>query len=213
MRSNPRFFLAHLGGFGLASFGLVGANAWYPAHMARSFGWKAGEIGLGLGLSMIIGGLIGKPLCGFVVEYLFRRGHKDANFLWYTCCLVISTPVALVSMTSGEPMHFLVGVTLLITMLSTLAAVYVSSLNLVMPNELRGRMVAFFGATVGLVALSVGPILVAAVSDYLFGGNAIGLGMATVFGTTLPLAAIALYTGRAALREGVTRAESWTGSR
>ena len=59
-------------------------------------------------------------------------------------------------------------------------------MNLVTPNELRGAGVAFFSATIGLVAMSLGAILIAAISDYVYGGNAIGLGMATLFAICLP---------------------------
>lgn len=209
IRSRGRFFFYHYAGFGLASIGFVGGSAWYPAHMGRSFGWSGSQIGLGLGAAMIIGGIVGKALCGYVVDILFRRGYKDAQFRWYAGCLILATPVGLLAATSTSPWVFLGGLTVFLTLLSPVTALYVASLNLVTPNELRGAGVAFYSATIGLFALSLGPVLIAVFSDYLYGGNAINLGIATMFGSCLPLAALALFLGRSAMWEAVTAAEEW----
>lgn len=209
MRSRGRFFICHYAGFGLASTGFVGAAAWYPAHMGRTFGWGGSQIGLGLGLAMIIGGVVGKLLCGYFVDNLFSRGYKDAQFRWYAGALVIALPIGVIAVTSASPWVFLGGFTLFQTLLSPITAVYVASLNLVTPNELRGAGVAFFSATVGLLALSLGPILIAVFSDYLYGGNAIGSGIATMFVICLPVAALFLLAGRRAMQEAITAAENW----
>ena len=112
-------------------------------------------------------------------------------------------------MTSNSPWVFLAGFTLFQIMLTPLNVVYVASMNLLTPNELRGAGVAFFSATMGLVAISLGAILIAAISDYVYGGNAIGLGMATVYAFSLPLASLALFRGCSAMREAVKAAEAW----
>jgi MFS family permease len=155
---------------------------------------------------MVAGGVVGKLLCGYFVDALFRRGYRDAQFRWYGTCLLIATPIGLVAATSGNPWVFLAGFTLFQTLLSPLNAAYMASLNLVTPNELRGAGVALFSATIGLLAISLGPILIAAFSDYLYGGDAIGYGIATLFGLCLPLAAVALLSGRSAMRAAVTAA-------
>ncbi|MCB1688296.1 MAG: MFS transporter [Halioglobus sp.] len=209
MRARGKFFFFHYLGFGLASIGFVGGVAWYPAHMARTFGWTSSEIGLGLGVAMIFGGVLGKPLCGYFVDSLFRRGYMDAHFRWYAGCLIVATPIGLVAATSDIPWVFLGGYALFQLLLGPVTAVYVASLNLVTPNELRGAGVAFYSATVGLIALSVGPIMIAVLSDYVYGGDAIGLGIATMFAICLPLAAFFLLRGRSAMCDAVTAAQEW----
>lgn len=209
MRSRGRFFAHHYTGFGLASLGIIGGAAWYPAHMSREFGWTGTEIGLGLGLTMLVGGMSGKLVCGTVVKKLFERGHADAPLLWYSGALLVAAPLGVVSLTSSSPWIFLAGFTLYQGLLTPLNVVYVAAMNLVTPNELRGAGVAFFAATMGLFAMSLGAILVAAISDFVFGGNAIGLGMAVLFGTCLPAAAVTLYRGRPAMREAVEAAQEW----
>ncbi len=209
MRSRGRFFGHHYAGFGLASLAIVGGTAWYPAHMSREFGWSGTEIGMGLGFAMIAGGVVGKISCGAVVKKLFESGHTDAPLRWYAIALLLAAPVGILAMTSDSPWVFLGGFTLFQIMLTPLNVVYIASMNLVTPNELRGAGVAFFSATIGLVAISAGAILIAVISDYVYGGNAIGLGLATLYAICLPLASVVLFRGCSAMREAVQAAETW----
>jgi len=206
----PQFFLYHFIGFGLASMGFAGGNAWYAAHLARNFGWGAGDIGLGLGLAMIVAGLLGKTLSGLAVDELFSKGYRDAQFRWYASCLVLATPIAIYASTSDDVWIFLSGIALMVMLLSPLTALYVAALNLVTPNELRGVAVALYSALAGLIALSLGPIVIAAASDYLYGGDQIGAGLATLYAISYPAAAWALWKGRHAMHNAVEEAASWT---
>lgn len=208
IKSKLRFFLCHYSGFGIASAVISGAGAWYPAHMGRTFGWGASEIGLTLGLAIVIGGITGKLLCGHMVDAMYRRGFRDAQFRWYAACLLVATPIGILATTSDNPWIFLIGIAVFLMLLSPVAACYAAALNLVTPNELRGTGMAFFASTAGLLGMGSGPILIAAASDYLYGGPAdIGLGMATVFGIGCPLAAVLLALGFRAMREAMAEAE------
>ncbi len=209
IRSRGRFFLCHYGGFGLASLGFTGGQAWYAAHMARSFGWSPAEVGTGIGVAMVIGGFGGKFTCGLGVNTLYRRGYKDAQFRWFAGCLAVATPIAVFANLSGIPWVFVAGICMFMFLLSPITATYVSSLNLVTPNELRGAGVAFFSATVGLIALSLGPFAIAAFSEYLYGGTAIGKGIATLVAMACPAAGVLLWWGRDAMHDAVLQSEAW----
>src|SRR3546814_12887649 len=60
MRGRGRFFLYHYTGFGFAAMIVTGAGTWYPAFMGRTYGWKADQIGLYLGLTLVASGIVGK---------------------------------------------------------------------------------------------------------------------------------------------------------
>src|SRR3546814_20252023 len=71
--------------------------------------------------------------------------------------------------------------TLFRSLTSSINACNNAALSLVTPNALRGTGVAFYSATVGLLGLSLGPLLMGAISDHVFHSEAaIGYGMATV---------------------------------
>jgi MFS family permease len=204
MRVRWKFFLPHYLGFGIASMMISGGGVWYPAHMSRTYGWTASEIGLHLGITLTVVGIVGKLVCGYCVDAINRRGHQDAQLLWYGSCLLVATPVAILAMSSGNPWIFVGGVGVFMFLLAPMVACCFAALNLVTPNELRGAGVAFYTATAGIAAISAGPILVALVGDTFFAGpSSLGMGLAAVFGVACPIASMLLFSGRRAMREAV----------
>jgi MFS family permease len=94
------------------------------------------------------------------------------------------------------------------TLLAALPASTFAAMNLVTPNELRGKSVALFSATAGTIGSGGGPLLVAVISDKVYGGHStIGLGMATVVAIFCPLAALALALGCRAMRSAINDAD------
>lgn len=210
MSTRKRFFTCHYTGFILASTIISGMGAWYAAHMARKFGWGAGQIGLSLGITIAGAGVIGKLLCGYVVDAMYRRGSRDAQMRWYAGCLFFATPLGIWATTSDSPWVYLAAMGGYLIFTSPLPACSSTALNLVTPNELRGTGMALYGAIGGILGAGSGPLLMAAASQYIFGSETdIGLGMATVIGVCGPLGAIFLALGFRAMREAVTEAETW----
>jgi len=207
IRGRSRFFMLHYAGFGLGAMIVTGAGTWYPAYIGRSFGWKADKIGLYLGVTLVISGVLGKLIGGLVVDGMYRRGRRDAQFRWYGCSLLAAAPLGMLAFNSGNPWVFLGFLFLFLTVLSPYMACMNASLNLVTPNELRGTGVAFFNATAGVIGAAGGPILVAGLSDRVFGGN-IGMGMTAAIAICCPLAAVLLLLGMKSMREVVTEAEA-----
>ncbi len=204
MREHPRFFACHYAGFTLAGAIIGGGGAWFPAHMGRAFGWDAGQIGLGLGLTIVAAGITGKLLTGYAVDTLFRRGKLDAQLRWYAGSLLVAMPLGIVATTGDSPWIFLTGIGLFLVLLSPLPACYAAALNLVTPNELRGAGIAFFSATAGLVGIGGGPVIIASIAEGLFGGpEHIGLGLAVTVGICCPLAAALLAAGCKPMRRAV----------
>lgn len=208
MAGRKQYYLYHYAGFGVASTILVGAGAWYPAHIGRTFGWPGSQIGLVLGILLVSSGIVSKLLCGFVVDTMYRRGYRDAQLRYYAICLLAAIPFGLIATTSDNPWIFVGGIWVMLVGLSALPACSNAALNLTTPNELRGAGIAFYAATAGLVGLSLGPILIAGFSDYVFGGNAIGYGTAAAIALCCPLAALLLGLGCRGMRDAMAEQES-----
>lgn len=205
MRSQWRFFAHHYAGFGLGATVMGGCAIWYPAHMGRTFALSPSEIGLYLGLTVIAASITGKLLCGYMVDTMYKKGYRDAQFRWYACCLLIAAPVGIVMLSTDQLWLFLVGVSIFVLLMAPLPACYCAALNLATPNEMRGTGIALFSGTAGLVAMASGPILIAAISDHFF--DSIGMGMATAIAVCCPLAALTLAKGCRAMRIAVTEFE------
>lgn len=207
MKPRWRFFTCHYLGFAVASIVLGSGALWYPAHMGRTFGWDASQIGLSLGLALILAGVSGKLLGGFIMDAMYRRGFRDAQIRWYAASLIVGTPFGILATLSDNPWVFLSGIGLFMILLAPLPACSSAALNLVTPNQLRGVGIAFFAVTGGLIGNAVGPILVAAISDNVFDSN-LGMALATTIGVCCPLAAIILALGFKSMREAMHEAEA-----
>src|SRR3546814_20939286 len=119
----------------------------------------------------------------------------------------MAAPDWLIAFLSISPRVFVGFITIFQLLTSSINACNKAVLSLVTPKALRGTGVAFYSATVGLLGLSLGPLLMGAISDHVFHSEAaIGYGMATVIGIALPLAAILLLTGRKHMRKEIGRA-------
>lgn len=213
IRGRGRFFLFHYAGFGLAAMIVTGAGTWYPAYMGRAFGWKADQIGLYMGVTLVISGIVGKLIGGLAMDAMYRRGFRDAQFRWYAAALALATPLGLIAFTHSSPWVFLGFIGLFLTVLSPFIACANAALNLVTPNELRGTGVALFNATAGLIGAGLGPIVIAAFSDQVFGGDStggrsLGLGLAAATAICCPGAALLLFLGMKSMRRAVEEAEA-----
>jgi MFS family permease len=210
IRARWRFFLFHYLAFGFAAVVLVGCGSWYAPHLGRTFHWGPAHIGLGVGLSVAGGSIIGSLFSGRMADSLFRRGNRDAQLRWYLYCVLIATPVGIVGMTSHIVWVYLGLVFCLTGLLSSLPALSMTALNIVTPNELRGTGIAVYALVTGTIGAAGGPVLIAAVSDYIYKDEkAIGLAMATVIAVFLPLAALCLGLALRPMREAVQEAEQW----
>ena len=211
VKTRPRFFLCHYLGFTFASAVLVGNGAWYAPHLARNFGWNPSKIGLTVGLMTALPSIIGMLTAGRMSDWLFRRGYRDAQLRWYASCALIATPLGIIAMTSSNPWIYIGFTFLMIMLICGMPSCAMTALNLVTPNELRGTGIAFFNMTAGIFGAGSGPVLIAAVSDYVFKDEkAIGRAMAVVIAICLPLAALFLSLAFRAMRDAVHEAEQWT---
>jgi MFS family permease len=211
IRTRLRFFLSHYLGFTVGSIVVSGGVAWYPAHMSRNFGWSAGQIGVKLGLTLAAAGIVGKLVCGWSVDALYRRGRRDAQMRWYAWCLLVAAPIGVFATTTHNPWICLACLFVFVALVQPMSPCAYTALNLITPPELRGAAAAGFAAVGGILGAGLGATLIAVASERLYGGGAsIGLGMATVFAICCPLGAAVLWLGFGAMRTAVAAAEKTT---
>ncbi|MFO7603501.1 MAG: MFS transporter [Gammaproteobacteria bacterium] len=209
MASHRRFYVAHYSGFTLAAALVTGCVGWYPVHMMRAHGWSQGETGFYLGLALLLAGLAGKLVCGWLVDMLYRRGYRDGPLRWYATCLLLAVPPGVYATTSGSPVLFLVVIGIFVTLITGMQACALSSLNMVTPNHLRGSGVAVFTTVVGLLGSAGGSVAIPFIAQTFYSGDsAIGYGMATLMAIACPLAAAALFMGMPAMRRAMLEYDS-----
>jgi hypothetical protein len=85
-----------------------------------------------------------------------------------------------------------------------------TSLQSVVPNQLRGQIVAAYFLIGTMMSLGIGPSLVAAVSDHVLGGpGKIGVALAIVGAVATLASALMLQASRAGYRDAVAVARAW----
>lgn len=185
-----RAFLCHTGGFGLFSIFLQGAGFWLPTVFIRTYGWTQQEIGVIQGTMAAILGTIGLIVGGRVADWWRAQGHTDAKLRVLLVCGVGVTVfgVLLPLMPNGRLAVVLYAPTIFFAMAPYGAAS--AGVQELVPARLRGQAAALFLFTVNLLGGSVGPILIGALTKYVFDGNlraamVLATAVAATAGTTL----------------------------
>lgn len=174
---------------------------WFPALFIRVHGWAASDTGYTLAAVGLPISLFAAANSGWVIVWLTKRGHTDAPFIAAT---VTGLSMAVFGTLSCiVPGAFLSLVFYAINSLFVnwnISSVY-SALALIVPNEMRGQMMALHNICSGLIALTLGNFIVGFLSDTVFTqANGIAWSLGVVFFICGLAAALILSTGRSAFR-------------
>ena len=156
------------GGFGIAAMLPYGLASWVPALMMRNYGLGPAAVGRTYGFIVALSGVSAHGLNGFVVDWLFRRGHRDAHLKFFMISALVATPVVVGGLLSGRWAWLLVGVTTAQLLLTPFVGYGAAALQIITPARLRGRMSALFLFVISVFGLGLGPSVVAGLSDFLF---------------------------------------------
>ena len=208
LRENAGYLLLMIGGLIMVSILAVGVAVWLPALLMRQFGMDIGWVGLAVSL-ISLSGLLGFVSTGLVSDYLYRRGRKDAHILPILCGLPIIVVAAVVGFHFAKDIWLLLVCAVVIHILGPMGNSIASHVQLATPPSLRGRMAAVKVACQHLCGLTLGPLLVALVTDDVFAdpkrvGDAMAM-MVAVIGT---LGILLLALARAPARAAIARQEA-----
>ena len=181
IRRNPRVGVALFGGMTVLQMGSYAALVWNVVYLQRAFGWSAGEASKALGLSLGLAVLAGALLAGRLLTAMNRRGVRNGPILLaaggglfyaaFASCGYLShdstTALAFLSVAS------LAGYT------PTLCAF--AMMTEALPPGVRAQMAGLLTFANGIISSSLGPYLVGALNDSVFGTDAgIGFSLAVV---------------------------------
>jgi MFS family permease len=198
MLERRTFLLCHFGGFSAIGLMAFSVSSWAPAFYGRQFGWSSLQIGIALAIYTGVFGTLGALVGGRTVDLLVRRGVENAHLHVVGWSVACAAPFGIAAFLVHSPM---LSVALLCTMnffLMFFTGPGIGALQLVTPNELRGQVSAIYLFVVSLVGLSVGPVAVGAITDFVFHDRAkVGWSVATLIGIGGTIAFLLLNLGRA----------------
>jgi MFS family permease len=178
-------------GFAFQALCNYAQQAWLPTYFARVHGWEPRRAGLTLGTISLVTGLLGAYLGGALCDRWQRRGVHDAPLrvgvlattgagVLFT--LAMAAPLLSLQLTLLVPSFFFLAM--------PIGSVY-ASLQLILPNQVRGQIGALQVFTLNLLGLILGPFLPGFFNDYLFrDGNMVGWSLALTLGTASLLSAL-----------------------
>lgn len=174
---------------------------WFPALFIRVHGWEAAKTGWVLGAVGMPISIFAALNSGWVISTLTKRGHRDAPILAAMAAAMSMVIFGTFACIVPSASLALVGYALNALFLNwNISGVY-SGIAQIVPNELRGQVMALHTICSGLIALTAGNLIVGFLSDNVFTQpTGISWSLAVVFfGCGLAAAAV-LASGRAAFR-------------
>jgi MFS family permease len=194
-------FAGHI--FGIAIFIMVvyALNLWGPTYFIRTFGYSRAEAGWVFGVVMIVAGTAGLLLAGTIADAWMQRGTKDAYVRTILLSIICMTPCAvMLGFTSNEVVGLL-AMALAVFFSAFQGGIAGGTLQLMTPNRMRGQVIAIYTLVANLIGLGLGPTVVAATTDYVFGyDEAIGKSIALSAAVMCPLGGLLLWRSLPAIR-------------
>lgn len=191
MRRHPAFMLRHYGGVAIFGIVIYGVLSWVPAYFMRTFDWTPTQVGLTYGPILLAFGGAGTVVGGWVATILARHGIRDAT-VWVTGMGMILTAAPMVMMglatSANSALLWLAPALLLMTSPGGTA---IQVIQESVPNHLRGQASAVYYLVISTVGLTLGPLSVAVLTDYVFvDTHRTGMSIAVVAGAMAPLAGV-----------------------
>jgi MFS family permease len=183
-----------IGGFAIKSMIWNGVSAWIPTHFMRTFHWTPAQVGLWYGMAVIVFGMGGILAGGLVSARLRKRGQGSANVWPSVLATVGMLPTGVIAPLLPNPVASLAVYCLFIFSSSFPVGSFAAALQEITPNQMRAQISALYLFVSNLVALTLGPTLIAMLTQYAFqDATLIRYSMATFPAIVAPIAALLLW--------------------
>lgn len=197
LSSRRAIFVPHIVGFTFAAMALFAILTWSPAYLMRTFGLSAAASGFWLGLVAILAGGGGVLTSGWLMDWLNRKGRRDAPFLTGIIgASGVVLPGALLPFAGSlEAALVVLGVALFFASFPMPPSTAV--MQIAAPNNMRSRVSAIFLFSNSMIGAAGGSMLIGLLNDKFFGLNeGVGSSIALVACVAAVLAVIILWRGR-----------------
>jgi MFS family permease len=193
LRERKRYYIGHMAGFSLIQAISYGFSLWLPFYMVNKFHWDIADVGLILAACTGIS-FFGSSFAGWCVDWFFKRGVTDATLRWPAALIIFCTINLQIAFSTSSGLVFVIALALAQTPLS-LFGIGSASLQLVTPNEFRGKVMSLYLLVTYLIGFGLGPSIPALFTDYVFHDEK-AMGPAIMISTAImaPLASLCLWT-------------------
>ena len=176
---------------------------WIVEFLVRERGLPRGEAGLIYGVMAFAFGLGGSIVSGRIAGVLQARGRADATMRLVLISVMALAPLAIAMPLVPRTWQVLVLLAPITFLMGCPGGLGTCALQFIVPNALKGRIIAVYLLVVNVISLTLGPWLGGLISDKVFAGHSLGGSLSLMAAVDYPLAiiciAFALKPFRAAL--------------
>jgi MFS family permease len=185
------------GGMLALSFCVFATSSWAPTMLVRVHGMSYASAGPITGIAALLGGVLGAWAAGILTDRIEANGHRDAALqvaIAVSTLLLITVVASVLSHSPGWAATSLCVTYSLLGMPTVLGG---TALQQISPPAIRAQVMAIQVLLVNLLALSLGPLTVAALTDHVFGWPAsVGYALAWTDGAGALAAIVAFLVSR-----------------
>ncbi|MEE2637207.1 MAG: MFS transporter [Acidobacteriota bacterium] len=197
-------FGGHIMGISIFIMVVYALNLWGPTYFIRTFDYSPAEAGWVFGVVMIGAGTAGLLLAGTLADGWMQRGTKDAYVRTILLSMICITPCAATLGFASNEVVGIVAMGLAVFFSACQGGIAGGTLQLMTPNRMRGQVIAIYTLVANLIGLGLGPTVVAATTDYVFGyDEAIGKSIALTAVVMCPLGGLLLWRSMPAIRQEI----------
>jgi len=150
----------------LMSFQIYGLQAWVPAFFERTYGWGPAVAGPLLGLFGLVSTTIGMFVGAWFATWLGKR-HDDANMRVYFIAQALAIPFGIIGPLMPSPWLSLACIAVGGAAASMASPAFSAAIQLTTPNAMRSQVTALYFILANAIAGSLGPTLVALLTDHV----------------------------------------------
>jgi len=182
---------------------------WIVELMVRQHTVSRAFIGMSFGSCALVFGTLGSITGGIISSRMMRNGRADATLRLTLVIALVLIPIGTITplMAGFWPTLLMVGAQLFL--MGWPAGLLTAALQLVVPNEFRGRIVALYFIVVNFVSFSCGPFFAGFLSDHVFGNSGLGATLSLMAAMLYPLAAFLIWRCLPHFQRALAAAEVW----
>jgi len=194
----------------LSTVVLSGSASWGIVFYQRTYHWSPVQAGYLLGIMVLLTAPTGLMIGSWLTERYAARGFDDANMRVAAWGSLLSIPWGIISPLMPTPWLALAMSGIGAVIGSAASAPMSAALQVITPNEMRGRVSALYLFILNVLGTGLGPTVIATLTEVVFHDEAklrYSLALSAALVAWVPV--LCYWYAMRHYREAVIRAKSW----
>jgi MFS family permease len=183
---------------------------WVVEFLVRERGADRGHTGLIYGSMAFVLGLAGSVVAGRLASGRMSTGRPDITLRLVLASVLALGPLAVAAPLAPRAWQVLALLAPMTFLMGWPGGLGTTALQFIVPNELKGRIIALYLLVVNFISLTLGPLLGGLISDRLFHGRSLGGSLCLMAAVNYPVAAVCLLLSLGPFRQALARAAAWS---